>query len=252
MEFEKYGDELDVDIVDDDIDDMGDEEDDEYDEYDEDEDVEEAEEPEENEEAAEISEEPEEEHEAEAESTAEPADGGNAEAEKSDVEKDFALKLLNDMGYSGTYDEAKAAYEAEHGASGKPSDEGSNSPPDYDAMAKQMLDSINAEFGLELKSFAEIDDLSTFADLAVNDKVGAIKAFRATNHRLIEQAAKKAAITNLPKATRNVQSLPKSNGGNATVTGETISKRELREYMDAFPELSRDEAIKLIRRVKKK
>ena len=249
MEFEKYGDELDVDIVDDDIDDMGDEEDDEYDEYDEDEGIEEESE-------AEASEESKEESGTEEEGTDESADEG-------DAEKDFAHKLLNDMGYSGTYEEAKAAYEAERGNKGNPSPEappegnpegssdGGNAAPDYDAMAKQMLDSINAEFGLELKSFAEIDDLSTFADLAVNSKVGAIKAFRATNHRLIEQAAKKSAITNLSKPTRNVQPLPKSNGGNATVKGETISKRELREYMDAFPELSRDEAIKLIRRVKK-
>lgn len=246
MEEKQYDEELDVDVIDDDDIDDADYEDEE-DEALEDEDIEDEGE----EEDSEV------EGEKETEETSEESDDVSEEKAAAG-EKEFAMKMLSEMGYSGTYEEAKAAYEAdrvktsdEKGASNGATEGTPGDVIDYDEMARNMLAEINKEFGLDIKSFSEFDDLSTFATLAVNDKVGAIKAFRATNHRLIDEAAKKAAITTLPKAKRTVQTLPKSDGGSATVKGQTITKRELREYMDAFPELSRDEAIKLIKRVKK-
>lgn len=246
MEENKNNDELDVELLDDeeDIEDENDEDDEDGDEAI-DEDTEESDEDDEEQETAS------EDEEAEAEASKETSQE-TSQSEEGVGEKEFAMKMLSEMGYTGTYEEAKAKYEAEHsGSETAPAQGDDGGTPDYQEMAKNMLNDINKEFGLDLKSFSEIDDLSTFAELAVNDKVGAIKAFRATNHRLIEEGAKKAAISNLPKAKRTVQPLPKSDGGDATVKGLTITKRELREYMEAFPELSREDAIKLIRRVKK-
>ena len=246
---ERIEDELDIELIDDESDEDVDEVDVDED-YDDFEDVEDSED---DEELAEddASEDSEGGADEESESANDGADTSEAENAKTD---DFTAKLLKELGYEGTYEEMRTAYEAEHGAGAVPPATESakdTSEVEYEAMAKQMLDDINKEFGLDLKDFSEFEDLETFANLAIDDKVGAIKAFRATNYKMIEKAQRKAAVTKLGKATRNVPTLPKSESNGAGAKGETISKREIRAYMDAFPDLGKKEVIKLIKRVHK-
>lgn len=197
-----------------------------------------------------------------------------AEADESETQEDGAeesdkvaltadqareLVLLHKLGYEGDYDTARAAFERDQaeGASGAETpagDEERPEPPavDYEAMAKAMLDEINKEFGLELSDYSEFEDLAAFAELSQQKGIGAVKAFRATNPKLMEKLAMKAAMSKLSKPTRNVKALPAADGGKGgTSRGENISAAKIAEYKQMFPHMSRSEIIRLITKANK-
>ena len=213
--------------------------------------------------------------EVEDEPEAEEKDSSDAEAETTEKEehsaeekpeaesaeltaiKERELELLHRLGYQGTYEEAVAAFEKDRGENkadaGSGEGEKSATPPapDYEAMAKQMLVEINKEYGLELTDYSKFEDLKTFAELSCNENVGAVKAFAATNPKMMEEIARKAAISKLGKPQRNVQTLPKSDGGKGGVKGQTVSAKKVAEYQALFPEKSRSDIVKLLNRVNK-
>lgn len=253
-----YEEDLEVEVMDDDSDDEEDVE-----EYDfNDDDVEDAEEGEADNEADEATEEGEdsdgEEVEAQEEQKPEKPEAESAELVAA---KERELKLLHKLGYKGTYEEASAAFEREQSENkGEDTDKGEDKPeekpaesnvPDYEAMAKQMLEDINKEYGLNLTDFSKFEDLETFADLSRDERVGAVKAFAATNPKMMEEIARKAAISKLGKPQRNVQTLPKSDGGKGGVKGQTVSAKQIAEYQALFPGMSRSGIIKLLNRVNK-
>ena len=161
----------------------------------------------------------------------------------------FEERLLRELGYSGTYDEARAAFEAEHGNG--TADNGQGADTDYDKMATDMLNEINEAYGLKLTDFSKFENLEEFANLSVDEKYGAVKAFAATNHKLIVEGARKAAIQKLSKPQRNVPTLPKSDGGKGGVKSSGISRSEIKKYGLMHPGLKEKEIIKLIKRVHK-
>lgn len=171
--------------------------------------------------------------------------------------KERELELLHRLGYQGTYEEAVAAFEKDRGenkadaSSGEGEKSETPAAPDYEAMAKQMLEDINKEYGLELTDYSKFEDLKTFAELSCNENVGAVKAFAATNPKMMEEIARKAAISKLSKPQRNVQALPKSDGGKGGMKGQMISAKKVAEYQAMFPEKSRSEIVKLLNRVNK-
>lgn len=170
-------------------------------------------------------------------------------------EQERELALLHRLGYEGSYEEAVAAYENEQKKPAEGESTGTEEKPaeapavDYEAMAKQMLADINKEYGLELKDYSEFEDLATFAELSRDEKVGPIKAFAATNPKLMASVAMKEAMSKLSKPKRSVPTLPKSEGGKGGVArGEAVSSRKIAEYKAMFPHMSRNDIIKLINR----
>ena len=184
-------------------------------------------------------------------------DGGTTEegrseepkAEPSD-DKAFEMELLKELGYTGNYEEAKAKYMADKNGSTP------TGAVDYDAMASDALKQINEEFGLELKDFSGFENIELFAELCLNDKYGAVKAFAATNHKLVMEGAankaKKDFVSKLkPPSKDHLSKLPTSGGGEAKAQGDRISRAEYMELKALYPNLSKEEIIKTIRRVRK-
>ena len=237
-------DELDTDVVDEDIyEDDEDFEDEDLDEFDsDDEEVEEVEEDEDDEDVEDV------EEDSDEDTADEGADNTSEALSQTSPDREFEARLLKELGYGGTYEEARAAFEAEHAneATDTPSTES-----DYEAMARSMLNEINQAYGLDLKDFSSFENLKEFSELAVDSKFGAVKAFAATNTKLITEGAQKAAIKKLSKPTRNVPSIPKSEAASGSYKNAPISRSEFRQYREMYPHMKDKEIIRLIRRVKK-
>ena len=255
---ENKNNELDVEVIDEELEE--DEDIEEFDFNDDDIDEEDIDEDEESEDTDDIDEDADEDADEDTDGTPE-EDGGEADgtsteegaeeepkAEPSD-DKAFEMELLKELGYTGTYEEAKAKYMADKG--GTPS-----ATVDYDAMARDALKEINEEFGLELKDFSGLENIELFAELCLNDKYGAVKAFAATNHKLVmEGAANKAkqdfASKLKPPSKDHLSKLPTSGGGDAKAQSDRISKKEYLELKALYPNLPTEVIIETIRKVRK-
>lgn len=243
-----YDDELEVEEVDDTDEDDGDIEeydfnDEDYEEDGKDEDVEDGGE----------SDEAEEEVPEESEETV--PENAEEKPEELTAEQKRELTLLHKLGYEGDYKTAVAEFEKDSAKGTEPEGvkgdgKAAETPAvDYEARAKAALEEINAELGLELKDFSSFEDLEAFAELSLKENVGAVKAFKATNPKLMEQIAMKAAMAKLSAPKRSVPTLPKADGGKGgTARGETISAAKIAEYKALFPHMSRADIIKLHQR----
>lgn len=250
MEDKKYDEELDVEMVDDEDDAFEDEDVEEYNFNDQDDETDEESEEESEEESGEETEDISEDMASESENT------DTAEAKESaevKADKEFELKLLNELGYNGNYEEARAAYEAEKaGATAETSN--TTQKTDYNALAEQMLKEINAEYGLELKDFSQFEDIEKFAELSLDDSYGAVKAFAATNHKLVIEGARNKAKQELlgklkPASKDHLGGLPKAKGGATVSDGTRISKKEYNEIKALYPNMTKAEIFKVARRV---
>lgn len=252
-----YDDELEVEEVDDTDEDDGDIEeydfnDEDYEEDGKDEDVEDGEDAEDDGEADEAEETVSEESEESEETVPEKVE---EKPEELTAEQKRELTLLHKLGYEGDYKTAVAEFEKDSAKGTEPEGvkgdgKAAETPAvDYEARAKAALEEINAELGLELKDFSSFEDLEAFAELSLKENVGAVKAFKATNPKLMEQIAMKAAMAKLSAPKRSVPTLPKADGGKGgTARGETISAAKIAEYKALFPYMSRADIIKLHQR----
>jgi hypothetical protein len=185
-----------------------------------------------------------------------PAD--NKKSDELTREQKRELALLHKLGYEGNYEEATAAFDKETAEENKnampdnssnDANNGTEPTLDYEAMARNMLDEINRELGLNLTNYADFEDLATFADLSRQPGVGPVKAFKATNPKMMENIAVKAAMSKLSPPKKSAPALPKMDGGKGGASREeNISSAKIAEYRQMFPNMSRNDIIKLIKR----
>ena len=237
MEDKRYEEDLDVEIVEDDVEEFEDEDVEEYEFNDEDDEADDA-------------------SEGDEEDTKEPDASEDDKSEGLKNDKEFELKLLNDLGYKGSYEEARAAYEAEKSKAEGEVDGPAVQQTDYNELAKKMLDEINTEYGLELKDYSQFEDIEKFAELSLDDSYGAVKAFAATNHKLVIEGARNKAKQELlgklkPPSKDHLKGLPKAEGSAATSEQTRVSKREYDEIKSFYPNMSKSEILKVARRVQK-
>ena len=157
-------------------------------------------------------------------------------------------ELLSNLGYTGTFEEAMAAYEDDKAkqAAGVPAE-----PVDYQEMARNDLRDINAAFGLSYSDFSDFDDLQRFASLRTSGAT-ALEAFRATQKRFLEPSAT-ATQTNpavsVPKPSKDhLKGLPHAGKGESGNGGPP--KEEIRALREVYPEISAKELVKVLNRVK--
>ena len=181
----------------------------------------------------------------------EDSEGGDREsgtADTKDPTREKMQELLSALGYTGTFEEAMAAYEADKGAR----TDGAEAPRenvDYNAMARNDLRDINAAFGLDYADFSSFDDLKRFAELRTGGAT-ALEAFRATQKQFQAQdGANGASEPTVSKPSKDhLKSLPHSGGGESGKSGP--SQEEIRALREVYPELSKKELGKVLDRVK--
>lgn len=171
-------------------------------------------------------------------------------ADTNDPTREKMQELLSALGYTGTFEEAMAAYEADKGARTEGA-EATAQKVDYNEMARNDLRDINAAFGLDFADFSGFDDLKRFAELRTSGAT-ALEAFRATQKQFHAQdGTKVASEPTVSKPSKDhLKSLPHSGGGETGKGGP--SQEEIRSLREVYPELSKKELGKMLDRVKRR
>ena len=169
-------------------------------------------------------------------------------ADAQDPTREKMQELLGNLGYTGTFEEAMAAYEADKGNHAQ----GQNVPAqsvDYNEMARNDLRDINAAFGLAYEDFSTFDDLRRFAELRTSGAT-ALEAFRATQKQFqAKDGTNGISEPTVSKPSKDhLKSLPHSSGGETGKSGP--SQEEIRALREVYPELSKKELGKVLNRVK--
>ena len=206
-----------------------------------------------------VKEEPDKTDEVPTEEQAEPAAEQTEPTEKEKGMRETMAKLLDRLGYHGTYEEAMAAYEAdeakraeEKSAEEKPAEKtpAKATTVDYAKMASNSLRDINAAFGTSYTDFSQFDDLHRFAELMVGGAT-ALEAYRATQKRFRTPTTEPVADSDpVGKPSKDhLKILPKAGAGE---TGTSHSDRQaLAALRELYPERSVKDLKKTLERVKR-
>lgn len=194
-----------------------------------------------------------------AEEKAEPAAEQTEPTEKEREMQATMAKLLDRLGYHGTYEEAMAAYEADEAkkAEEKPAEEtpakempAKDTSVNYAEMASNSLRDINAAFGTSYTDFSQFDDLHRFAELMMGGAT-ALEAYRATQKQFRSPTAESIADSDpVGKPSKDhLKTLPKAGAGE---TGASHSDRQaLAALRELYPERSVKDLKKTLDRVKR-
>lgn len=184
------------------------------------------------------------------ESTAEQTEPTEKEREMQET----MAKLLDRLGYHGTYEEAMAAYEADEAkrAEEKPAEDtpAKDTSVNYAEMASNSLRDINAAFGTSYTDFSQFDDLHRFAELMMGGAT-ALEAYRATQKQFRSPPAEAIADSDpVGKPSKDhLKTLPKAGAGE---TGVSHSDRQaLAALRELYPERSVKDLKKTLDRVKR-
>lgn len=165
-------------------------------------------------------------------------------------------KLLNKLGYHGTFEEAMAAYEADEAQKANDAEEATEKEDasaisvNYTEMAENSLRDINAAFGTDYKDFSKFDNLQRFAALIMGGAT-AIEAYRATQKQFATNpTAVKEEETPVGKPSKDhLKALPAAGSGE---TGASYADRQaLASLRELYPERSVKDLRKTLERVKR-
>lgn len=184
-----------------------------------------------------------------------PEDGADSEQtapEQSDAMRATMVKLLDRLGYHGTFEEAMAAYEADEAQKAAQAAEETNvedKPADYAEMAARSLRDINAAFGTAYTDFTQFDDLYRFAEL-MQGGATAVEAFRATQ-KAIPPSAEQEEMSTVPgkPSKDHLKALPTS--GTSSDGLSFADRQTLRELQELYPNHSKKDLLKTLNRVKR-
>lgn len=187
---------------------------------------------------------------AEEQAEEKPADATNENGEM----RATMVKLLNKLGYHGTYEEAMAAYEADEAQ--KVNEGTEQEEPEkpktvnYTEMAETSLRDINAAFGTEYTDFSKFDNLPRFATLVMGGAT-AIEAYRATQKQFVSNPTEEKdeeQIVGKPSK-GHLKALPAAGAGEG---GASYADRQaLASLKELYPERSTKDLRKMLDRVKR-
>lgn len=183
---------------------------------------------------------------------------GDEEPKKPDEISERARTMMADMldrlGYQGTYEEKLAAYEADAAGTkaektedaAPPTDEKTEAPVDYKAMAEKDLRDINAAFGTQFSDFSGFRDVERFAFLRTHGAT-ALEAYRATQEPMAEAKGDGKALSK--PSISHIQPLPRGGQEGSSLSSE--DKRILAQLRELYPELSTKELKKKLDKVRR-